>query len=237
MKSSSNINKSKKIGIIVYARMSSKRFPGKVLNTIINNQNLLEIIIESLKKNKNYKNIIIATSKNKIDDKIENFCIKNKVSIIRGDHQNVYSRTVKCIKLKKLDYIVRVCADRPFFDTTIMNKMIQIILRDEYDIVTNVFPITFPKGLTCEVANSKIFLETKSSILNSKEKEHIFNYFYKKKNFKIFNLDLNLKRKFIDQNFCIDNTRDIKRIKKIILDFKKKRKNINLKNLQSYYEK
>ena len=74
MKNSSNINKSKKIGIIVYARMSSKRFPGKVLNTIINNQNLLEIIIESLKKNKNYKNIIISTSKNKIDDKIENFC-------------------------------------------------------------------------------------------------------------------------------------------------------------------
>ena len=85
----------------------------------------------------------------------------------------MFSRTIKCIRSKKLDYVVRVCGDRPFFDTKIMNKMINIIIKNKYDIVTNVFPRTVPKGLTCEVANSKIFLETRLSMLNTNEKEHI----------------------------------------------------------------
>ena len=79
----SNIKKSKKIGIIVFARMSSKRLPGKILKNIIDNKSLLQIIIDNLKNNKTYNNIIIATSKNKIDDKVQKFCFKNKL-IIRG---------------------------------------------------------------------------------------------------------------------------------------------------------
>ena len=40
----------KKIGFIIFARMSSKRYPGKVLEKIYNDQNILEIIINNLKK-------------------------------------------------------------------------------------------------------------------------------------------------------------------------------------------
>ncbi len=233
----SNIKKSKKIGIIVFARMSSKRLPGKILKNIIDNKSLLQIIIDNLKNNKTYNNIIIATSKNKIDDKVQKFCFKNKIDLIRGPNKNVFSRTIKCIRSKKLDYVVRVCGDRPFFDTKIMNKMINIIIKNKYDIVTNVFPRTVPKGLTCEVANSKIFLETRLSMLNTNEKEHIFDYFYKKTSYKIFNLTQNLKKKFINQNFCIDNAADLKRIKKIMKQFKNSKKKINLRNLKLYYDK
>ena len=40
-----NIIKERKIGLIIYARMSSKRFPGKVLKKIYNNLSVCEIII------------------------------------------------------------------------------------------------------------------------------------------------------------------------------------------------
>ena len=40
-----------------------------------------------------------------------------------------------------------------------MAKMIKIILHKKYDIVTNAFPRTYPKGLTCEVAKTSIFQE------------------------------------------------------------------------------
>ena len=63
-----------------------------------------------------------------------------------------------------------------------MDKMINIMLRNDYDIVTNVFPRSYPKGLTCEVAKSKIFTHINHNKLSNNYKEHIFDYFYKKKN-------------------------------------------------------
>ena len=71
--------KTKKIGLIIFARMQSKRFPGKVLFNLYNNKSSLKLIFDNLKKNKRKLNIIVATSKNKSDKKIVNFCKTNKI--------------------------------------------------------------------------------------------------------------------------------------------------------------
>ena len=54
------IVKSKKIGLIIFTRISSKRFPGKVLSKIYKDQNIIDIIINKLKK---IKDIFIKFSK------------------------------------------------------------------------------------------------------------------------------------------------------------------------------
>ena len=77
---------------------------------------------------------------------------------------------------------MRVCADRPFFDVSLMKKMIKLIFLKKVDIVTNVNPRTYPKGLTCEVSKTNIFKKINEDKLSQMEKEHIFNYFYKKRN-------------------------------------------------------
>ena len=50
MKNINNEINSKKIGLIIFARMSSKRYPGKVLEKIYNNNNVFEINLNNLKK-------------------------------------------------------------------------------------------------------------------------------------------------------------------------------------------
>ena len=89
--------KSKKIGLIIYARMSSKRFPGKVLKKFYLNQNILDLIVYNLKKFKLTSNIVIATSREKSDSKIISFCKKNKIQYFSGSNQNVFLRTLNCI--------------------------------------------------------------------------------------------------------------------------------------------
>ncbi len=70
----------KKIGIIIYARTSSKRFPNKIFKKIIKLK-MIELIIKRIKKinlkKYNYE-IIVNTSLDKSDDKIVNFCRKKK---------------------------------------------------------------------------------------------------------------------------------------------------------------
>ena len=62
-----------KLIIILQARLSSKRFPGKVLAKIMNKP-LLNFIIESLKyHNKLYHDLYLVTSDQKSDDALANF--------------------------------------------------------------------------------------------------------------------------------------------------------------------
>ena len=158
--------------------MSSKRFPGKILKKI-KNKTLLEIIYDRI--NAKFKNhlIIINTSQNSEDNPIVKLCIKKKLLYFRGSLNNVFKRTIDCTKNFELDYFVRVCCDRPIIDTEIMKKMLGHINKNKnFDIITNQFPSSYPRGLACEVAKTEIFKKIKNKNLNKSEKEHIFNFFY-----------------------------------------------------------
>tara|TARA_Y100000590_G_scaffold457537_1_gene610381 strand:+ start:110 stop:790 length:681 start_codon:yes stop_codon:yes gene_type:complete len=205
----------KKLGIIIYARMNSRRLPNKVLKKIFD-KTLLEIVYLRVKKKSFAIPIIVNTSKSKSDDKIVNFCKKNKIKFYRGMLDNVVDRTISCCKKFNLNSFVRICADRPFFDYNLMKKMIRIFLRNNYDIVTNQFPKVCPKGLACEVASLKVFDDLKSKKISKIDEEHIFNYFYKnKKTYKIYNYIDKFYKKRKKINLSIDTKTDLNRTKKI----------------------
>lgn len=75
-----------------------------------------------------------------------------------------------------------------------MKKMIKLFFLKKVDIATNAFPRTYPKGLTCEIAKANIFKKVNVKSLSKTEKEHIFNYFYKKKIIRSLVLKKNLKK-------------------------------------------
>ena len=75
-----------------------------------------------------------------------------------------------------------------------MDRMINKFINSDFDIITNQFPRTFPKGLSCEISKTQIFLNINDKKLTKSKKEHIFNYFYNNsKNYKILNFKLKKK--------------------------------------------
>ena len=205
----------KNIGILIFARVSSRRFPGKVFKNIIFNKSLLEIVFLRLKKYFNLK-IIICTSVTKKDEKSVKFCKKKKIKYFRGSLNNVFERTVGCILKYKLDAFVRINADRPFVDFKEIKKMIAIFKKKKFDIITNQLTKNCPKGLASEIANSKIFLNMPKNKLKKKDKEHIFNFFYRnKKKYKIFNLNNKYYKINRLKNFSIDKPLDLFKVKEI----------------------
>ena len=216
--------KTPSIAIIIYARLSSKRLPEKALINL-NSKPLLSIIIDRIKKKSKYKlPIIIATSRHKSDNKLEKFCKKKGLICFRGELNDVFKRTMECLNYFKFKYFVRVCADRPFFDVALMDEMIYKINKSNFDIVTNQFPRTYPKGLACEVAKSNIFNIKNYKKIKLKEKEHIFNFFYREyKKFKIFNFKLkNIKKLNLHHDYSINNKLDLIKIRNIYKKNKKK---------------
>ena len=134
----------KKIGIIIYARTTSKRLPGKVLKILNDKITLLELVHDRVKKKSKNIVIIVNTSKNIQDDKIIALCKRKKIKYFRGKLNNVFERTVECCKKYKLKSFVRVNADRPFFDFNLMETMIKIYQKKKirycYQSISKIMP-------------------------------------------------------------------------------------------------
>ena len=90
------------------------------------NYNLLSLLLKRLKKGTKIKKIIIATTKNPKDDKIVNFCKKNKILFYRGSENDVLSRYYETSRKFKIRTIVRITSDCPLIDVSTLNKMISI---------------------------------------------------------------------------------------------------------------
>ena len=198
---------------IIQARVGSKRLPNKIIKKI-GNLTVLEKIINRIKKVKKIKKIIIATSKDQNNDKVLKICKKKNVDVFMGAEENVASRFFKILQKNYSLFFLRVSADSPFIDPNLINKMITSCNFDKYDIITNVFPRTFPKGQSIEIVKSIFFLKNYCKFKKKKDFEHVTIYFYtKKKNFKIFNYKS--RKNLSEINLCVDTYKDLIKLRKL----------------------
>ncbi len=199
---------------IIQARYSSKRLHGKVLKKILG-VTILKRVVDQVKKSKKISKIIIATSNHLTDKKIINFCNINKINSMSGPLNNVFKRFYSIINYEHCKSFVRISADSPLLDPSLIDKAVTLFKKNQYDIVTNVFPRTFPKGFSVEVINSRIILDYVLKIKTKRHQEHLTSFFYDNyKKFKVKNFSN--KVNYSDINLSIDNLSDFIRVKNII---------------------
>ena len=175
------------IGILVQARMNSSRLPGKVLLEV-NGKQLLEYTIERISLNNYNINPVIATSIAPTDDPIYKFCEARNIKCFRGSLDDVALRMLLASEYYKYDAFIRVNGDSPLLDPGIMSKLIDIYHDGNYDLVTNVFPRSFPVGQSIEIMNTLTFKNVYQKFTIGEELEHITKYFYNNsKEFRIYN--------------------------------------------------
>lgn len=211
-------------------RTGSKRFPSKCLKKIVKNKNVLEFLIYRIQKFKKLKNFkkIIATTNLKKDDIIEKIANKKKVSIYRGSSSDLVSRVTECTKINNIDHIIQLTADNSLIDLGILEKMILIYKKNNYEFISNSIVRTFPIGTDIRIFSLKSLI--KISDIQKVKREHTCYYYLKNINkFKHFNLFAPKSFNRPDVRLTIDYKNDLILIKKILQKMNKKE--INLKNI------
>lgn len=198
------------VNIFIQARMSSLRYPGKVLAPIQNTP-LIKCLIDSVSSIKNKSKVVVLTSTEASDDPLAAFLNSIDCSFFRGSLNNVFERFQKALIAYPCDYFVRLCADSPFLDPNLIEIMIEKGVEGNYDLISNVFSRNFPKGQSVEVLKSSIFQNVSNDILSNEEREHVFPYFYKNKE-KNKCLSFELLQDLGHVNQCIDTIEDMKGI-------------------------
>jgi len=156
--------------------MSSSRLPGKVLRPV-KGRPMLQYLLESLGHCRQGK-VVAATSDEKSDEPIADFCRSFGTPCFRGPLEDVASRFAGAVRHFGFDCFVRISGDSPLLDYRLVDKGLELFSSGEYHLVTNILPRTFPKGQSVEVIDSACFLSSAGKFSGKSEAEHVTPYFY-----------------------------------------------------------
>ena len=153
---------------IIQARMTSSRLPGKVLADIAGKP-LLHYMIERVRRSDRLDAIWVATTDNNTDDPVAELCEGMGVPVFRGDENDVLGRFAKAARAARADIVVRLTADCPLIDPTLIDEAIDAFVEGDYDYLSNSIELSYPDGLDVEVF-TRTALETAD-----REAEHPFH--------------------------------------------------------------
>ena len=195
----------KKVAII-QARCGSTRFPNKVFINI-DGFPLIWHVVNRLSYAKKIDEIVVATTINTLDDSIVEWCNKNDVVYYRGSETDVLNRYYNAAVKSEADVIIRITADDPFKEPAVIDKVINTLLENYYDLVTNNYPPSFPEGLDCEAFTFETLEKMEKSTDDAFEREHVTQYAYHNPNiFRIGNVNNEID--LSSYRWTIDNKED-----------------------------
>jgi len=205
----------KDIAIIIQARMGSTRLPGKILLPFCQDT-VLGFLITRL-KGYGIKKICIATSKNKENDCLVDFCLQKDIFIYRGDEMNVFDRFQEIAKTIEERNIIRLTGDNPLIEENLILSAYYLHNSTNADLTTtrkivNEEVISYlPKGQTIDILKKDTLLKIDQTKLDSFDREHVISYFFKG-DYKIEYLKSFENSKHGDKKLSIDTYGDYNRI-------------------------
>ncbi|WP_066051377.1 cytidylyltransferase domain-containing protein [Robertmurraya korlensis] len=165
-----------KVVAIIQARMGSTRLPGKVLKKV-RNKSLLEYQLERVKKATLLHDIVIATTINKRDEEIVNFCKARSIPYYRGSEEDVLTRYYEAARMCNADVIVRLTSDCPLVDPSIIDRNVAEFLSDpSLDYVSNTIERTYPRGMDIEVFSISTLERLRREATSPSEREHVTSF-------------------------------------------------------------
>jgi len=171
------VNAAASFAILIFARLDSRRLPGKTLTPLLGRP-LLGRVIDRLRRIDRPAKLIVATSDRSIDDPIASFAGAEGVGVFRGALDDVAQRARDCARAHGLDAIIRISADSPFIDPQIVDMVAARFARGDVDLATNVFPRSFPPGISVEALATNALRQVIELTNDPADREHVTRYLY-----------------------------------------------------------
>lgn len=205
-----------RVGIIVQARMTSTRLPGKVLRPVLGKP-LLEYQIERLQRVRRADELIIATTTKDTDQPIVDLAERLGIKVFRGSEEDVLSRYFYAAQENDLDVVVRITSDCPLIDPAVIDRVISAFLDKTVncDYVSNCLTRTFPRGMETEVFPFGLLETVYREAIEKPYREHVTPYIYEDcQRFGLLNVAF--QRDVSHHRWTVDTLEDFELIERII---------------------
>lgn len=212
-----------KYGILITARLKSKRLKKKIIRKI-NNNNLISFLIQRLKLEFSENQIILITSRANQDKKLIEISNKEKINSYVGEPKDVLKRIHDASIKFKLKNVISCTADNPFIDAIHAKKLMNFHIKNKNDL-------SIMKGLPIGLFSYALSVKALKKVLklkDSSDTETWIPYFTEGNNFKvgIYKIKLNYKNK--DRlRLTVDTKEDLKLVRQVLKLCKSKQPSTN----------
>ena len=170
-----------KVVLIIQARMSSTRLPGKSMMPLADKP-LVYRMVERLKKCKKIDEIVIATSDQPEDQVLVELAKDLDVSFFQGSLLDVRDRYLKAAEKFKADFIMRIPADNPMPDANEIDKLVEFHLeQNPAGFSSNLAQVNnsgYLDGIGAEIFSTKLLQESVARSSSETLKEHVHRNFF-----------------------------------------------------------
>lgn len=207
-----------KVVIVVQARISSTRLPGKIMLDILG-RSVLFRQLERMRAAQLADETVIAATTDEADDPIVKLCEREGMNLFRGHPDDLLDRHYKAGLEYRADVVVKIPSDCPLIDPKAIDRVLKFYRdnSDKYDFVSNLHPQTYPDGNDVEVMPMPLLKEAWEKAEKKFEREHTTPYFWDNpERFRIGNVEWESGKNYsMTHRFTIDYIEDYHFIKRV----------------------
>jgi spore coat polysaccharide biosynthesis protein SpsF len=158
--------------LIIQARSTSERLPGKVLLPL-GSKRVIEHVLTAAKASSLADTVILATTTNAADDPLAQIGEQMGVRVVRGSEHDVLGRFMQAIARVEGDVIIRNTADDPLLDPRVIDAVIGHYLKGGCDYASNIIQRTWPRGMDTEVFSREALILADRLGTAPEHREHV----------------------------------------------------------------
>lgn len=140
----------------IQARMSSNRFPGKMLAPF-RGRPLVDHVVEAVRRGVPDSKVVLVTSRELSDDPLVAHAEKRGYEVFRGPLDDVLGRFRAALDARDptAEWALRICGDSPILSASVIRRVVAAA-RPDLDLVTTIEERTFPHGQNAELISAAV---------------------------------------------------------------------------------
>ncbi len=156
--------------------------------------------------------VIVVTSREPSDDPLGAYVATLGVPVFRGPLDDVFERFRLCVAEYPCDWILRLSADSPLLPARVLRAVTDHAQGSTCDLVTTVFPRTFPKGHNAELIRVQALMGVNPDALEADDREHVTPFFYRNaEQFRIVSVESGVPS-MAELSLSVDTLEDLRRL-------------------------
>jgi len=199
------------VRVFVQARMSSARFPGKVLAPY-RGVPIVRHVLDAARRALPGVEPIVLTSDQASDDPLAAFVDSLGTAVFRGPLDDVLGRFQRCLRAHPCAWVLRLSADSPCLSARLLQAVVQHPHRRDSDVVTTVCPRTWPRGQNAELIRAQVLAGLDGEALTAEDREHVTPFLYRHADrFRIVNVPSG-DSSLAERSIAVDTVDDLRRL-------------------------
>lgn len=161
-----------KTAIIVQARMTSTRLPGKVMLDLAGHTVLAQVLHRCINI-PGADAVCCAIPLGALHDPLVGEAERAGAAVFRGSETDVLDRYFHAAQALDAEVVMRVTSDCPLIDPVMCGRVLRLVTEDGADYACNNMPPSWPHGLDCEAFTFAALALAAETARHPEEREHV----------------------------------------------------------------